>query len=152
MQTHGGLLPDLARTAGVIEETGYGDPARHKHMCHMLAPYRPKHTYWVPILAVHTRTHTRTRNEILHILIAKDFFLKHFLRNEMAFLCYWQLEAIVINEQHSKSVSVCASISVLLLLLSYSIVENGFLRSCLNATTHRSGGQTLKALSEHVNL
>lgn len=29
MQTHGGLLPDLARTAGVIGETGNGGPAGH---------------------------------------------------------------------------------------------------------------------------
>lgn len=29
MQTHGGLLPDLARTAGIIGETGHGGPAGH---------------------------------------------------------------------------------------------------------------------------
>lgn len=29
MLTHGGLLPDLARTAGVIGETGNGGPAGH---------------------------------------------------------------------------------------------------------------------------
>ncbi len=27
MRTHGGLLPDLARTAGVIGEMGHGGPA-----------------------------------------------------------------------------------------------------------------------------
>lgn len=50
MQTHGGLLPDLAGTEGVIGETGHGGPAGH-NMAYAPSAKPLKHTALAEVTA-----------------------------------------------------------------------------------------------------